>query len=105
MNMYGECPECGVSWNEGEIADIFIKQREEGSEYWRDKTDEEIKDYVLKTYSAPYKFSRLIGIEIQGCYDGISRWQCPDCKTEWNRFTGKKITNEDNKIDQAAGTS
>lgn len=33
--------------------------------------------------------SRLIGVEILGKYDGVSYWQCPDCKATWNRWTGK----------------
>lgn len=31
-------------------------------------------------------FSRLLGIEIPGVYDGILMWQCPDCGTSWPRF-------------------
>lgn len=34
-------------------------------------------------------FSRLIGVELPN-YDGVSRWHCPDCATEWDRWTGKK---------------
>jgi hypothetical protein len=37
-------------------------------------------------------FSRLIGIEIQGGYDGVSYWKCPDCGATWNRFTGELHT-------------
>jgi len=36
-------------------------------------------------------YSRLIGIEIQGGYDGISYWKCPDCKAQWDRFTGERV--------------
>lgn len=39
-------------------------------------------------------FSRLIGIELPydhpKRYDGVSYWQCPDCKVTWNRFTGER---------------
>lgn len=35
-------------------------------------------------------FSRLIGIEIQGGYDGVAYWECPDCHTRWDRFTAEK---------------
>ncbi|MEK6832530.1 MAG: hypothetical protein AABY32_00655 [Nanoarchaeota archaeon] len=61
------CPECKCSWDDGPIPE---KDRD--------------------NYSYPYRFSRLIGIEYQGEYDGISAWQCPDCKTIWNRFSGEK---------------
>ncbi len=31
-------------------------------------------------------FSRLIGIEIPGVYDGVLFWQCPDCGAQWHRW-------------------
>lgn len=37
--------------------------------------------------------SRLIGVNLSydhpRHYDGVSYWQCPDCKATWNRWTGK----------------
>ena len=30
--------------------------------------------------------SRVIGVEIQGAYDGTLFWQCPDCGGRWHRF-------------------
>lgn len=30
--------------------------------------------------------SRLIGVEIQGVYDGVLFWACPDCGGTWNRW-------------------
>ena len=36
--------------------------------------------------TSPY-FSRLIGVE-DGTYDGVSRWRCPDCKHQWDRWSG-----------------
>ena len=85
------CPKCKSSWDGGLIVEEFIKQREEGSTLWEGKSDKEIKKYVEETYSKPYRFGRLIGIEIQGGYDGISYYQCPDCKATWNRFTGEEV--------------
>jgi hypothetical protein len=52
------CPACGADWYTG-----FISPK-----------------------GKPY--SRLIGIEIPEKYDGVSFWRCPDCTTEWDRFTG-----------------
>lgn len=31
-------------------------------------------------------FSRVIGVEIAGGYDGVSIWRCPDCGHEEDRF-------------------
>lgn len=37
----------------------------------------------------PRFFSRLIGIEVRGRYDGVSQWLCPVCGVRWDRFTGE----------------
>jgi Zn-finger nucleic acid-binding protein len=131
------CPKCGVSWDDGSIIDTFIKQRDSGSHFWKDKSDDDIRKCVVGWtnqeifefaeqnfsldekkmtekflvqdrkkishfmfknfnvdidgyYSPPYRWSRVVGIEIQGVYDGISYWQCPDCNTVWNRHTGEE---------------
>ena len=47
--------------------------------------------FICGTYSPPYRWGREIGIEVQGRYDGISYWQCPDCNSRFDRFKGKKV--------------
>jgi len=37
-------------------------------------------------------YSRLIGIEVRGGYDGVNFWECPDCHTRWSRWTGAEVT-------------
>lgn len=37
------------------------------------------------------EYSRIIGIEIRELYDGVSQWQCPFCKTRWDRWTGEEV--------------
>ena len=94
MDCNGKCPECGSSWDGGLIVDTFKKMRDEGHEFYAGKTDEEIVEDTIKYYgSADQRWSRLIGIELPyddpRHYDGVSYWHCPDCRAEWNRFTGK----------------
>ena len=31
-------------------------------------------------------FSRKIGVEIHGVFDGVLFWRCPDCGGAWNRW-------------------
>lgn len=31
-------------------------------------------------------YSRLIGVEVRGVYDGILYWMCPDCGFAFHRF-------------------
>jgi len=64
-----KCPQCGANWKGKSIPKKFRHL------YSKDSTN----------------FSRLIGIEIRGGYDGVSYWECPDCHTRWDRFTGEKV--------------
>lgn len=45
-----------------------------------------------KRYSADGKeYSKVIGVEYQGCYDGVSEWRCPDCGRREGRWSGKVL--------------
>lgn len=37
------------------------------------------------------KYSRVIGVEYQGGFDGVSEWVCPDCGRREGRFSGKVL--------------
>lgn len=50
------------------------------------------QEYIDKGYYGPPEtasthYSRLIGVEIRGAYDGVLFWQCPDCGGRWHRHT------------------
>jgi hypothetical protein len=85
LNHHGNCPECGVSWDAGNIFDVLRPQ-----DWCKDMSDDELRAYVHQCYSPPYKFSRIVGIEYAydhpQHYDGVSEWMCPDCKHRWPRF-------------------
>ena len=85
-----QCPECNSNWDGGSILETFIKQREEGIKCWQGMSNEKIEQYMKESYSPPYRWRRQLGIEVEGLYDGISYWKCPDCNTLFDRFTGKK---------------
>lgn len=86
------CPKCNSSWIGGSILEEFLKQRDNAKEggYRFGWTDEQVEESMKECYSPPYVWKREIGIEILGQYDGISYYQCPDCKTTFNRFTGEE---------------
>lgn len=91
INMLHEtkCPECGVSWEGALMLDTFIEQREEGVSVWQGKTNEEIEQYIKDNYSPPYRWGRQIGITDMG--RDVTGWiACPDCKSIFERFGGKK---------------
>lgn len=66
------CPACHADWRAGRIPQEHIDQGLYGP-----------------PTTEPRYFSRLIGVEVQGVYDGVLYWRCPDCNTEWDRFSGR----------------
>lgn len=98
VDQYGKCPVCGFDFKGESIVEAFKKQRDEGSKWLAGKTDEEIEKYVHERYSPPYCFSKIMGIEIQGKYDGVSYWQCTNCNTYWDRWTGEQFTETEFKL-------
>lgn len=49
------------------------------------------EEYLREGYYGPWEgekryYSRMIGYEIQGLYDGVAFWMCPDCGIRWHRF-------------------
>jgi hypothetical protein len=85
MDHHGKCPKCDADWNNGDIFDVLRPQT-----WCANMTDEELKRYISVYYSPPYKFSRLIGIEYPGKYDGVWEYACPDCDARFPRFTKEK---------------
>ena len=69
------CPVCKADWRGKKIPKEYREHYADGATH----------------------YSRLIGIEIhsiffvQGGYDGVSYWECPDCKTRWDRWTHKQV--------------
>jgi hypothetical protein len=88
------CPKCNSDWKGDDIYEYF-----RNSEYYKDKSDEEILEIAGSygwTEDNPKTFNKLIGIEIQGEYDGVLYWKCPDCESYWGRFSGNEVTNLEN---------
>jgi predicted Zn-ribbon and HTH transcriptional regulator len=65
-----ECPECRASWIDRMLTPDEIK-----SGFWSPDTK---------------FFSKLIGVYDHD-KDITVMWRCPQCNTNWDRFTGKKI--------------
>jgi len=62
IDKLSNCPNCGSSWDGGSILETFIKQRDEGFDWCKGMSDEEIKTDMEKYYSSPYRWGRLIGV-------------------------------------------
>lgn len=37
-------------------------------------------------YGGSTHYSRTVGIEVRGVYDGVLFWTCPDCGLAWHRW-------------------
>lgn len=82
------CPNCQSDWNGEDIFTVLRKQA-----WCANKNDDELREFVKSSYSPPYIFQRVIGIQYAyGDYrhrDGVSAWQCPDCSHTFPRDLGK----------------
>ncbi len=91
LDKHAKCPKCNKSWDNGSIFDTHRKQ-----ECCKGMTDEELLEDIKRCYNEPYRFSKLVGIEVRGKYDGISYWQCPFCNATWDRWTSKEVVLDEN---------
>jgi hypothetical protein len=86
LDRLGKCPECNADWCCA--GDIFTVLR--GQDWCKNRSDEELRTFVETHYAPPYKFSRLVGVQLPydhpEHYDGVSYYQCPDCNHQWPRF-------------------
>jgi len=91
------CPSCGTTWQGEFIIDMMKKQRDDEGDYLKGMTDEQLQEKMEEDYRPPYRYGLLIGVEIQGEFDGVSYWKCPECDTYWDRFTNEIATSFDKK--------
>lgn len=78
LNHTGNCPECNSSWRDKKIPIQYVETGMYGR--WDGKEER--------------YFSRLIGVEIRGKYDGISLWKCPDCDALFDRFDNDNLVSD-----------
>jgi rubredoxin len=84
------CPECGVNWHDGDIY-WSLSKNPIYEKYSKKQILEFAQSYGWTKENGKF-FSRVVGLEDHS-YDGVSKWECPDCKHTWNRFVreGKEI--------------
>lgn len=88
-----ECPKCGIEWEEKEtIYEFFLNKYQD-----EEKARKTAECYGCTPENPKHFGKNVIGIEIQGMYDGISFWECQACKSTFDRFTMEEVTsNVDN---------
>jgi hypothetical protein len=68
------CPHCGASLLGGEIPEHINQPFQFSDGTWH------------KPYGDATHWRREIGVEVQGGYDGVLYYECPDCHDTWNRW-------------------
>lgn len=91
LDQHGHCPVCDYDWDGGSILESWKEKREAGQDYYVGRSDTDLEAEMHEFYSPPFRWSRLIGVEIQGKYDGVSEWMCPRCNSRWDRWTENLI--------------
>lgn len=43
-------------------------------------------EYQKPMYGGQTHYSRIIGVQVRGVYDGVLFWKCPDCAHGWHRW-------------------
>lgn len=90
------CPKCGTQWKGEDIFQYFLNKSNEPDNYYSGKTEEEIVEVASHygyTKEKPVYWNKLIGVETDD-YDGVSIWRCPECNSEWCRWTNKELKNK-----------
>lgn len=87
MSSPAQCPSCNIAWQgEETITQYFVR------EGYTTRKAKQIAAMYGCTSETPRHFGKnVIGIEIQGQYDGVSYWKCEGCKTVFDRWTLKPV--------------
>jgi len=83
------CPSCNTDWEEDEtITEYFESQG-----YSHRKAVQTAALYGCTPKSPKHFGKNVVGIEIQGKYDGVSYWKCTECETVFDRWTMEVVEN------------
>lgn len=91
-----KCPKCGIEWEEKEtIYEFFLNKYQD-----EEKARETASCYGCTPEKPKHFGKNVIGVEIQGMYDGISYWECQKCGTTFNRWTMIEVPSPKSKISE-----
>lgn len=78
FDIYGNCPVCNTSWDEGSIIDSFLELKRKG--HWPNKSEEQLRKELVVHSRSPRKWSALTKMHESTEY---TLFQCPDCECEF----------------------
>ena len=89
--MHTQCPQCGVTWEGGEIPAGLM----DTGHYDTIEDAEAAAANYGWTRENQRKFNiNVVGIEVPAKYDGVSYWHCTSCDTYFDRWTNQVVTQE-----------
>jgi hypothetical protein len=90
-NASGNCPECGYSWDGGDVLEIMKSRNVNVSD---EDLLKQAKRFYNWTPENPRRFNNLIYIEpSDGDYDFTGQngyYQCPNCNVAWDDIDGTR---------------
>jgi hypothetical protein len=86
-----DCPGCGSNLDGEPIPEELLHCYNRGPDGELIHSEEEYAAVRDQIENETTHYSRVIGVEYQGRYDGISEWVCPDCGRREGRWSGKVL--------------
>lgn len=86
-----KCDGCGVDLRGAPIPEDSLHFYNSGPNGEFLATIEDYRAVADQIEDPTTHFSRVIGVEYQGGFDGVSEWRCPDCGRREGRFSGKVL--------------
>ena len=81
------CPGCNTPWKEEQtIYEHFLEKYQDET-----KARKAATSYGCTPDNPRHLGKDVIGIQIQGQYDGVCQWRCNKCNTSFDRWTLKPI--------------
>jgi hypothetical protein len=90
-----KCDGCGADLRAGAIPEDILHCYNSGPNGEFLATVEDYRDIADQLTNPTTHYSRVIGVEYQGGYDGVSEWACPDCGRREGRFSGKVLEDDE----------
>lgn len=95
-DIQGTCPKCGLDFKGPDVREHLlgeIRNMERFATYDEEQL-REIATVIAADYGwteqEPKHFSQIMGVALPGAEENIIMYQCPQCKTCWDKFTGKE---------------
>lgn len=92
LNRYGQCPHCEIGWDGGDVLEILGNL-----DVFKIKGQKELLQIANECYGYTelnkLRFTKLNSIDLTGSLAGTGFWECPTCRSVFNKVTGERSGN------------